>query len=151
MKIADVIRFAHEHGNGNVYQGWSDEEIATHLTFHANGGTLMVTESDGKITSFSTHKQIKDFNGDIDTVFWNHTDREGRHVYIHELVSRDGVSASHMLDIFKQSTPNADKLTYWAHRKNKIRNYTYSQLRRFLCHHQRHHHRPITPPQIGRE
>lgn len=77
MKIADVIRFAHEHGNGNVYQGWSNKEIATHLTFHANGGTLMVTESDGEITSFSTYKQIKDFSGDIDTVFWNHTDREG--------------------------------------------------------------------------
>lgn len=150
MKIADVIRFAHEHGHGNVFSDWSDEEIATHLTFHANDGTLMVTESGGEITSFSTHKQIKDFDGDIQAVFWNRTDPSGSDVYIHELVSRDGVSASHMLDIFKRSTPNAGELTYWAHRKNRIRRYTYNQLRRFLCHHQRHHHHPITQQQIGK-
>lgn len=71
MKIRDIIDFTNEHGNGKVFKGWTEEEIAVHLTFQANDGTLMVTESGGEITSFSTYKQIKNFDGDIEKVFGN--------------------------------------------------------------------------------
>ena len=147
MKIRDIIEFANEHGNGKVFKGWTEKEIEAHLTFQANDGTLMVTESDGEITSFATYKQIKNFDGDIERVFWEPTDKTGDDIYIHELVSVDGTSTSHMLTVFERSCADADRLNYWAHRKDKLKKYSYKQLKRFLCHHQKHHHHQITPQQ----
>jgi hypothetical protein len=150
VRIQDVIDFAKRHGNGRVYIGWSDEEIAHHLKFHANDGTLMVTESDGAITSFCVYKQIRQFDGDIEKVFWQSSDRSGQDVYLHELVSISGVSAAHMLDVFERSDPRAIDMTYWAHRGGKLKQYTFNQLKRFLCHHRRHHHHQTMPQQTVR-
>lgn len=133
-----------------MYAGWTEEEVQAHLSFHANDGTLMVTENEGKITSVCVWKQIKDFDGDIQKIFWERTDPSGEDVYLHELVSTDGVSVDHMLDVFCRMDSRAPSMTYWAHRKDKLRKYNFRELRRFTCHHRKHRRRQITPPQTER-
>ena len=138
MKLDDVIEFARENGNGRIYKDWTDDEVRQHLPLHQRNGTLMVVEDQGEISGFVAYRRIKDFDGNIVPHFWAPSDPEGKDVYLHELCNPGKHATYTMLATFEESNKDAKELTYWGHRKNKLKRYTYQDFKRIICLHLNH-------------
>tara|TARA_S200002703_G_scaffold89149_1_gene76979 strand:- start:459 stop:893 length:435 start_codon:yes stop_codon:yes gene_type:complete len=134
MKISDVVEFGERSGEGNIFTYWTRDEIDQHLYLHHTNGTLIVASDDDNVLGFLTYRRIKDFDGNISTHFWEPNDPSGTDVYIHELCSAaDDVTYTLFLR-FEELNPDADSLNYWAHRKYKLKKYSYKHFRRLkLC------------------
>ncbi len=140
MKIDRVLEFARKNGNGRIFADWTDDEVRQHLAFHNRNGTLMVVEEWGNIAGFVTYRRIKDFDGDIVPHFWSPNNPEGKDVYLHELCNPGKHATYTMLATFEEFNQDAPELTYWGHRREKLKRYTYADFKRIIWAHQKHHH-----------